>query len=463
MSYIRIANKAEGVNRLFLEKLGLSTKRDDENTIGCFGSGSKFAPIAALRNGWEWINVGEDDLGQYKMQYVSQEESGIDCIFYLYDDEILKPSSFTVDAGLLSWENEFQIFREAFSNALDEFTSNGSEYSIEVVDEVKFEPGIFAVYLTADHRLLDIVNNFGKYFNINRDAICEVDSKNKIFASFDNEANIYFKGVLVHSDVANNAIPIFDYQFSDITLNEERRVRNTSDVSYKVISILDRLRGDDPIHVDIARTLIDNMNLIRWEWTLAGYTVDSYFYGTSSFVNGNAFRVAWDQIYWGKVAASSELMKYKSHFALRDCEVVEVKSEFLYKILGKSGVKTAESVLGDDIEYNFVKLSGVNEKLFDIGINIVKQYIPKFEEYVSEVKVFIPQGEQDRILGSAHMDTNSIYISINAISDMKTLVGTLIHEYDHIYHGVSDEDLKFRSIADDHIGHLLMEVYGGKV
>ena len=82
MSYIRISNEAGNVNRLFLEKLGLSTKRDDENSIGQFGSGSKFAPIAALRNGWEWINVGTDEVGPYHMEYVSEEEGGINSIYY---------------------------------------------------------------------------------------------------------------------------------------------------------------------------------------------------------------------------------------------------------------------------------------------------------------------------------------------------------------------------------------------
>lgn len=59
--YIKITNylgSDEIVSRLALEKLGLSTKRNDAETIGQFGSGIKFAPIAALRNGWEWWFTG---------------------------------------------------------------------------------------------------------------------------------------------------------------------------------------------------------------------------------------------------------------------------------------------------------------------------------------------------------------------------------------------------------------------
>ena len=35
--YLKITNTAENVSRIALEKLGLSTKRNDPNTIGQFG------------------------------------------------------------------------------------------------------------------------------------------------------------------------------------------------------------------------------------------------------------------------------------------------------------------------------------------------------------------------------------------------------------------------------------------
>ena len=93
--YIKIANKSGNVSRIALEKLGLSTKRNDPDTIGQFGSGIKYAPIAALRMGLEWIFTGTDDKGSYVLKYKVEKEDGIDCIVYDYGD-YQKSSSFTI-------------------------------------------------------------------------------------------------------------------------------------------------------------------------------------------------------------------------------------------------------------------------------------------------------------------------------------------------------------------------------
>ena len=109
--YIVISNKAETVSRISLEKLGFSTKRNDAKTIGQFGSGIKYAPIAALREGLEWFFTGNDNTGPFTLEYIIQEEDNIECVAYKYGDYI-KSSSFTVDAGVMSWEDPFQILRE---------------------------------------------------------------------------------------------------------------------------------------------------------------------------------------------------------------------------------------------------------------------------------------------------------------------------------------------------------------
>lgn len=461
MSYIRIANKTDEVNRLYLEKLGLSTKRDDDSTIGQFGSGSKFAPIAALRNGWEWINVGKDNLGEYKMQYVAQEDNGINCIYYLYDNEILKPSSFTVDAGVLSWDSEFQIFREAFANALDEFTAFGNEYVVELADEVKYEEGMFAVYLTADPALIDIMQNFNKYFSIEREPLCKFDRGTSIYAPYDYETNFYYKGVLVHSEDMKS---IFDYGLTNIVLNEERRVRNTYELNYRVANTLSQLcyfGSDNAQAIYIASELINNINGKFWEWTIPLFSIESYFTDLSKTASPNCYRIAWSNIHGDKIAVPSSLMRYKHQFALRNLEIVEIEHETAYEILRRAGVPCADSVLDDDINYEFISLTGDKKKMFDNALKIVNNFLPSFSHIVQDLRVFIPQGEQDKIYGVANMDKNTVYLSINAFASMEILVSTMIHEYDHLQSGFGDGDNEFRLIADKHIGELVVQLYGG--
>jgi len=457
MKYIRIANKAGFVNRLYLEKLGLSTKRDDENTIGQFGSGSKFAPIAALRNGWQWINVGEDELGQYKMEYVVKEECDINSIFYYYNNEYLKPSSFVIEAGVLSWDSEFQIFREAFSNALDEFTANGNEYTITFVDDIVFEPGVFAVYLTACDELIEIINNFDKYFSIKRNKIASISDKEKIFNPFDKEVNFYYKGVLVHND-KNSSSPIFNYEIPSITLNEERRVRNTYELGSKVTQMFYYLNSNNDGHDSIAKTLIANAGNDCWEWTIPVHHVETWF-SLNYHNSNNSFKNAWESMYGDTIAVTPELMRFKSQFALRNVKTIEIKSAYLYAMLQRSGVPCADSILGDEINYEFVSLAERQQNRFDTAVRVVKSYIKDFDSYVKDFKFFLPQGEQDRILGVANMDKNTVYLSVYAFDSMNTLVGTIVHEYDHLRTGLGDDDNAFRSAADDHIGNLLLQLH----
>ena len=171
MRYIKITNDADIVPRLHLELLGVSTKRDNDDTIGQFGSGTKFAPIYALRQGWSWINVGNDRHGGYAMSYNIADKEGIDVVQFEYQDSAgritTKDSSYSMGAGELGWDHPFQIFREAFANALDAHYEFGASYNIELVDSV--DPpveGKFSVYLTAVDELVEVVDNFDKLFSL---------------------------------------------------------------------------------------------------------------------------------------------------------------------------------------------------------------------------------------------------------------------------------------------------------
>ena len=240
--YLKITNETEGFSRLYLELLGVSTKRDNDDTIGQFGSGTKFAPIHALRNGWEWVSTGHDDNGLYTMSYEidSDNAEDIEVVQFVYKDEdgtvTRKDSSYSTGAGELGWDTTFQVFREAFANALDAHYEFDAEYWIELVHEIG-EPvwGEFSVYITADSELIDIHKNFDRYFSINRsDVVFEDTLGSKMMSKLPGEhtggARIYHKGVLVYGPElgGSSVTSLYDYDLDKVELNEERTLKNMS-------------------------------------------------------------------------------------------------------------------------------------------------------------------------------------------------------------------------------------------
>lgn len=465
MSYIKITNEIDNVNRLYLEKLGLSTKRDDETTIGQFGSGSKFAPIAALRNGWQWINVGADSDGPYQMEYVYENEGGINSIYYQYtiDGEVIrKPSSFTLEAGVLSWDNNFQIFREAFSNALDEHISNGVRYTIDVVDEIIYEPGKFSVYLTAADELVDIITNFDRWFDINRTAYYS-SPHGAMYIPWTYDIAIYHKGVYVYGQVGDNSeLNIFDYSLNNIELNEERRLRDTYYASAQISVIWTQAftsTPDDENYEDAKRVcirIIDSANNKHWEFS---HCSSYHFSPHTHYRSDNALLAAWKYLYGDAVVLSPYHKRFI--FTLENvynkrCVVIE--NEMLYTQLDIAGVPTVEDVAGDDLEFDFIEFSGGSKgDMLDTAMKIVESYDKQIKA-VENIRIFVPNNNQSSLLGVAK--GNSIYISTNAFSDMEVLIGTLIHELDHVTSGLRDEDREFRDLADKRIAKLVLQLYG---
>ena len=204
--YIKIANRCSEVNRLHLEKLGLSTKRNDPTTIGQFGSGIKYAPISALRMGLDFVFCGSDAKGYYNLRYKPVDEDGIESIVYDYGD-YQKQSSFTVDAGCMSWDSEWQIYREVISNAKD----NG-DWTRDLVSEIQNNPNEFAVYITASRGMMEVYEKHDYYFSDDRKVVYFDDYTGISFLEKINSSmHHYYKSVLVNTLESESKVCLFDY------------------------------------------------------------------------------------------------------------------------------------------------------------------------------------------------------------------------------------------------------------
>lgn len=450
MSYVRIRNASDKVNRLYLEKLGISTKRDDATSIGQFGSGAKFAPIAALRKGWQWAFSGHDDLGPYTMEYVVDKEGDIDSVFFSYDDGTMKPSSYTLGACELSWNDDFQIVREAIANALDEYFVNGAEYSIDVVDEISQTPeGFFDVYITATTKVLEVVENFDFYFCINRAPIFKEGN----FSLYENKHGnmaVYNKGVLVYE--SDRSHTLFDYNFSNLPLNEERR-----------------LSTPYALHTHIAKALsvlpqeLAEEVLIKFGCAQGSYYLE-YELGTYDvpYEIPSSWRDAWNKVYGeNAVPVPPNAMTIVSDvLSVTRYTPVSVGSEFWLKLFERAGIPLFKDVLDEDWEYDKIEVQGRLKSVLDRAIEIVVNYDDNLNDV--PVHVFAPTEEQKNKRGVYFPSGKEIWINVDTLQvSLQETVATLVHELDHHVTGLEDDQTTaFRNAADTRIAELLLTMNG---
>lgn len=463
--YLKFSNRAGSVSRIALEKLGYSTKRNDPNTIGKFGSGSKFAPIAAIRSGLNWYFTGEDSSGSYVMHYAVQQEDGIDCIVYDYGDYV-KPSSFTVDAGVLSWVDPFQIYREALANAMDAAVTR-DDWNVSIVheDEIKHEPGWFSCYITASPSMLDVHFNFDKYFSVNRPSAYETINpstwnKTVYLDKIDDNFRVYSHGVLVFK--SDECTSVFDYDMNHIQLNEERSVKNLWDLESDIAKSMSRINSSS-IARKFIRIGMSDEHTRYFEFAKINVAYFSYNQPSSTWSETFCEMYGDNCVIYDGIANNSGADHYIS---LKGYTPVYVENVALYSILKKCGVKDYTDIADDTFKYDPDFNLDSYPKLKK-AIKIVCQFEPGFDQIVSDKKIGIYQSDESS-LGmtlnpSKPIEERVIIIEKRHLEDpIESIVATLVHEFDHYTTGIGDgnaESRAFRNLADVRIGKLMVRNY----
>lgn len=453
--YLKITNKADSVSRINLEKLGLSTKRNDPSTIGQFGSGIKFAPIAALRNGWEWWFTGTDAKGQYCMKYTTEIEDGVKCIAFDYGD-YTKSSSFTLEAGGLSWVSPFQIYREAVANAMDEAKSD-DDWSVSIVDysEIKPVDGEFSVFITAAPEIVDIHNDFDKYFAVDREVIATYQGLD-FLRKIDDNLRIYCHRVMVHESDMNS---IFDYNDNHLNLNEERTISSIWDLEWQISRALIKI-NDDSIVERVIKA--GNSGLPYFEF-------EKFQTGLLKFEDPS---IAWSRSF--EFMYGENCVIYDAHavqygvvdaIKMRGYKPVLISSTALYEIFKAAGIKDYLSIIGEEcqmeIDYNIDLYPNLVS-----ATRIASAYIPEINDLIRQSKIGVFRADMDQNLGmtlnaSKSRDERIILINGMHVTDtIEDIVATLVHEYDHLNTGVTDSAYRqFRDIADKRIASLMLRFY----
>jgi len=452
--YIKITNYAPCVNRLSLEKLGYSSKRNDPNTIGQFGSGIKYAPIAALRLGLDFVFTGNDDKGSYILKYKSQVQDGINCIVYDYGN-YTENSSFTLEAGIMSWDNEFQIYREAISNAKD-----GMNWHRSIVNKITVEKDQFSVFITASPAMMEIYNNHDLYF-------CE--NANKVFTHLGSsmldkvsqDFRIFCKTVLAHKDSQSNSM--FDYEINSAGLNEDRNLKSLYSSEFDIITLFSKIK-DEKLQTKIIKKALSNNSFFEFK------NISEYKWGI------NSFDESWASSFYSIFGKNSVIVSptildmdaVKYRMKEHGCEAIQINSLGLYTLLESSGVETALSKLGEKINYQTEDDISKYPKLME-AIKVAEFFEPGLNKMKLPIVVFSSSSSEIKVLGQVvNLMTEDAQIMIekeHAIdSDIPSIIGTIIHEYDHYSSKITDVDYRaFRDLADKRIGKLLYGIYNETV
>lgn len=187
------------INPLSWELMGISAKVDD-NCIGMFGTGLKYAIAVILRTGGKITIKNLDKTYEFaseKIEFRGKDFEQITCNG--------KALPFTTEYGK-GWEI-WQAYRELYSNTVDE---GGLHFIGEKMDEG-------TSIIVEGEEFVACMENHADYFVGDREPIAECPQ----LKIYDGKGTVYFRGV----KVGVMELASFSYELKYITLTEDRSIK----------------------------------------------------------------------------------------------------------------------------------------------------------------------------------------------------------------------------------------------
>jgi len=397
-----------------LKYLGGSTKRDNPNTIGHYGSGAKFMTPFYLRNnipffiysGLNLIKVETHDV-----EYRGQTRQ----IIFINDME----TSITVEFGP-EWD-AWQALRETICNALDEPNPH-----FEFTDEIVPIEGKTRIYIEVTEQIRSVLNNFNNYFCFERTANYTVsgtyrDSKNAV-RIFDkpniSPVTIYRKGIRCVDEYTQKSR--FDYDFLSIPINESR-VLNGMYLAQNRLGAM------------IAQTV--DIDLIQ---KFIYYNQDSaLFESTASFYDAT-FSDTWYELLKDKTVLPQSLILF---IPLTEFSNPIVLSDSLFKQIFEQfpTLKTYRDYTKDNVPFKEVE----NQLLLQ-RITLLVAHASKHFPTLSDYTIRIVDFGNDNTYGTVHKGAILLSTKLEYL-DMEEIMAVILEEYFHNESGFSDFTREFQN------------------
>lgn len=458
--YVRIWNNApsRGVPREALLLLGLSTKRGDEATIGRFGSGIKFAPISALRKGYEFIVACYDIKGSYNFHMEEVKDSKYGEIEFVFNDGTRRASSYTIGAGEVSWDQDFQIIREAIANARDAVTENpGFNWGWEYADALDPDPTLFEVWITASEGVRKVMDSFEESFAFEKPQICSYLHRGLYDKEQITPVRGYAHGILVHEGTVPS---LFDVENKNFVLSEERTLKHEWELADTV-----RICLTYTSNATVAKKLLEHVRDSKERIFELSEAVANRIWRGEHVEENSVWAKMMPFIFPEKtVFLDPNQGRYHGTLKAMGYNPIMV-DESAKKILRSLGCPTAEEAIQEINDRNrVIDWDWMNYPILFEAMTRVTTVMPDLTDMITSLGVW---DTEDKVLGVATEVNGKKTILITKKhadeGELTNIMATLVHECDHILTGIRDagdeEGRLFRDIADNHIGELINRIY----
>jgi hypothetical protein len=400
MKWLKISNPGSFDVASAVNMLGASVKLND-NPIGMFGSGTKFALAQAVRSGIEMKIYDGERMFNVASSVKNFRDRGFNMVaLNALHKRVVTP--ITTDFGGKDWNDDWFIFREFYSNALDEGNAK-----LTAVDEAVPIPNETAIYLPYE-RFKKYSENLEKYF-----------PKRASYTFWVDDGSMYKRNVFIGKMEGTKLC----FNFPSFKINECR----VMDTYYATQSIGLYLGEVDDVAV----------------WQAVFESTDSFkqmlqVVPTQSNVY-KAIHEALVNVYGEKYCICPKV----------DSIVRDAESMGMTPVVLPEGFVVDSPLLRCYLKMNDTKvIRGMNEeetRKYNTVRNKISSFIPLDLEL--DIKVFSEGIEE--ILGDAKIGTRQVRIRDTQFNDEKALMHVIIHEIGHILTLAGDYDRRFTAFFID--------------
>lgn len=441
-----------------LEMLGGTDKPAGQGYIGKFGTGSKYAIAAALRNQIDVrMCIGEKKI-QFGTKATELSRSSVFRITTKIDNNTPKDRDWTTSMGVSDWMTkpsnnltvEWMIVREFYSNAIDE----SDKVFISIADRILPEKGKTKFYIRYSDTLKEIFDNFHLYFprcSKKKRDIIEENQYGRVYPMSRDKGAIYCQGVFVCSLHQNL---LFDYDFNFIQLTESRTVEPW----YFASALANLVKSSSPAFVaKFLKKMHDNGEKC-FEYSIDGYHLSNF--EKSSIADG--FRLAFGEEAFlspHQLAASTA-----DQLSRIDRPRIVLKDSWRNAI-SSSGIVDYTDVIDKDIlhGYRYIPKEEIDLRIDHDFLKMVYQSFDLMCDYFQldqkpELRFFTWEGSAAMPLGNC--SNNKIGINITIPRDYKTILSILAEEFAHYVSKAADLSRELVKCLTDQIGKNLSKEMG---